>query len=525
MSTQASRKRLRPLMMLGTGSHVGKSIITAAFGRIFSDDGFRVAPFKAQNMSLNSAATPDGREIGRAQALQAEACRAVACAEMNPVLIKPSTHTSSQVVVLGRVWGQVDASDYYRTRVEQLFPIVVESFRKLAGEYDVVVMEGAGSPAEINLKTRDIVNMRMAIAAEAVCLLVGDIDRGGVFASLYGTLALLGEQERSHIRGFLINKFRGDVSLLEPGIRMIEEKIGIPCVGVLPYIADLGLDEEDSVELQRRPSARSWVEDDDPDRPLRIAVIAFPHLANFTDFDALSEEFSVSLGYAYRPEELELADVVILPGTKQTMNDLDWIFANGFAGEIKRWLSGSNGVLIGVCGGLQMLGQTIEDAAGVETGDREVANGLALLPIRTSLRSDKITRRAAGSLIAPLLSRMSIGTTVKGYEIHLGQTEYLDDARPLIKLVREAHSETILDGALSEDGRVFGTYLHGIFDDDAFRHAFIAGARSHCGLNEPLRLASIAAERDTRISRLAETIRSSVDMSLIYRMLDGAAPQ
>src|ERR1017187_971885 len=257
-------------MILGTASHAGKSLVTAGLGRIFSDDGLRVAPFKAQNMSLNSAATPDGREIGRAQALQAEACRVMARAEMNPVLIKPSCETGAQIVLLGRVWGQVTASDYHQRRVEDLFPAVLESYRTLAARHDLILLEGAGSPAEINLRAHDIVNMRMAHAADAECLLVGDIDRGGVFASLLGTMELLDAEDRARIRGFIVNKFRGDVSLLTPGIEMIERRIGIPCAGVVPYLHDLGLEEEDGVAMEdRRTAARAWGNTlSAPDRPL-----------------------------------------------------------------------------------------------------------------------------------------------------------------------------------------------------------------------------------------------------------------
>src|ERR1700678_1049269 len=265
----------RALMILGTASHVGKSLLTAGLGRIFSDDGIRVAPFKAQNMSLNSAATPDGCEIGRAQALQAEACRVAPCAEMNPILIKPSSDTGSQIVLLGRVWGQVTASDYHQRRVEDLFPAVLESYRTLAARHDLMLLEGAGSPAEINLRKHDIVNMRMAHAANAACLLVADIDRGGVFASLLGTMELLEPEDRARIRGFVVNKFRGDLSLLAPGVEMIERRIGIPCVGVIPFLRDLGLEEEDSVAMDDR-RAMKWnaTAAASSDRPLRIGVIA-----------------------------------------------------------------------------------------------------------------------------------------------------------------------------------------------------------------------------------------------------------
>src|SRR6202167_1290718 len=282
----------RALMILGTASHVGKSLLTAGLGRIFSDEGIRVAPFKSQNMSLNSAATPDGREIGRAQALQAEACRVAPCAEMNPVLIKPSSDTGAQIVLLGKVWGQVTASDYHQRRVEDLFPPVLESYKKLAASHDLILLEGAGSPAEINLRKHDIVNMRMAHAADASCLLVGDIDRGGVFAALVGTMELLEPEDRARIRGFVINKFRGDVELLRPGVEAMEERLGIPCAGVVPFLRNLGLEEEDGVAMEdRRTVRRAWAERSLlPGRALRIGVIAVPHMANFTDFDALAAE-------------------------------------------------------------------------------------------------------------------------------------------------------------------------------------------------------------------------------------------
>src|SRR6266542_5110829 len=340
------------LMVLGTASHVGKSLLTAAFGRIFCDAGYRVAPFKAQNMSLNSAATPDGREIGRAQALQAEACRVSARAEMNPILIKPSSDTGAQIVVLGRVWGHVSAADYHERRVEELFPIVLDSYRKLAGEYDTILIEGAGSPAEINLKAHDIVNMRMAQAAKAACLLVGDIDRGGVFASLLGTMELLEPEDRPRIRGFVINKFRGDESLLRPGVATIERRLGLPCVGVVPFLPDLGLDEEDGVALEDRPALASrWKNlEMGPARALRIGVTVLPHMANFTDFGALALEPSISLAFLEQPEEMAAADLLIIPGTKQTLDDLRWLEQRGFARELHR-LSELGVPIVGVCGG------------------------------------------------------------------------------------------------------------------------------------------------------------------------------
>ena len=282
----------RALMILGTASHVGKSILTAGLGRILADDGYRVAPFKAQNMSLNSAATPDGGEIGRAQALQAEACRVVPRVEMNPVLIKPSTDTGAQIILMGKIWGQVTAADYHTRRVEQLFPDVVAAYNRLSADHDLILLEGAGSPAEINLREHDIVNMRMAHAADAACLLIGDIDRGGVFASLLGTMELLGRRDGARIRGFIINKFRGDQSLLRPGVAMMEQRLRLPCLGIVRFLNDLDLDEEDGVALEdRRSAARGWRHREVGEaRPLRIGVIALPHMANFTDFDPLDLE-------------------------------------------------------------------------------------------------------------------------------------------------------------------------------------------------------------------------------------------
>jgi adenosylcobyric acid synthase len=504
-------------MILGTASHVGKSILTAALGRILSDDGYRVAPFKAQNMSLNSAATPDGREIGRAQALQAEACRVAPTAEMNPILIKPSSDCSSQVVVMGRVWGQVTAADYHQRRVEELFPVVVEAYGRLASEYDVVLIEGAGSPAEINLKAHDIVNMRMARAANAACFLVGDIDRGGVFASLLGTMELLEPDERALLCGFIVNKFRGDVTLLHPGIEMIAGRIQLPCAGVVPHLPELGLDEEDSVSLaDRRLASQVWRQQENgPDRRLHVGVIAFPYLANFTDFDALAAEPSVSLAYLEHPEEVQKADLLILPGSKQTLDDLDWLRRRGFEQAIRAF-PGQTGIA-GICGGMQMLGQSIEDPGGEE--NRGVARrkpGLGLLPISTVLQSEKVTRMVRGRVAAnSVFGRPFQAACFQGYEIHLGETVYADGARPFAEIQRAGDAAAQPDGAISEDGRVFGTYVHGFFTDDGVRHAFLGAARAACGLAPARQWVFLTAERERRIDRLAAHVRGALDMQLI----------
>src|SRR5580698_1837496 len=370
-------------MVLGTGSHVGKSLLTAALCRIFAQQGYRVAPFKSQNMSLNSAATVEGLEIGRAQALQAEAAGVAASVHMTPVLIKPSGETPSQVVVRGKIWGRVTAADYHQRRVKELMPIVRESYEALAAQYDVIVVEGAGSPAEINLKQHDIANMRIAEMADAACLLVGDIDRGGVFASLLGTLELLDIDERERVRGFVINKFRGDLGLLTPGIRMMEERVQKPCIGVVSYVQSLMLEEEDSLGL---PAAIEtvWPEDRSAGRLLRVAVIALPSFSNFTDFDSLRAEGSVSLVFCRTKEAIAQADVVILPGSKQTVDDLLWMRRERLDSAVRRYAE--NGLVVGICGGMQMLGESIVDPSGME--HQGSVSGLGLLPMSTIMKTD-----------------------------------------------------------------------------------------------------------------------------------------
>jgi adenosylcobyric acid synthase len=510
--------RKNALMILGTASHVGKSILTAGLGRVFSDDGYRVAPFKAQNMSLNSAATPDGGEIGRAQALQAEACRAMPCVEMNPVLLKPSTDTGAQVILLGKIWGQVTASDYHTRRVEQLFPDVLNAYKRLSANHDLMLLEGAGSPAEINLREHDIVNMRMAHAADAACVLVGDIDRGGVFASLLGTMELLEPEDRARIRGFVINKFRGDETLLRPGVAMIETRLGVPCLGVVPFLHDLGLDEEDGVALEDRASAaRRWRNlESRPARALRIGVIALPHMANFTDFDALALEPSISLAFLEAPEEMAAADLLILPGTKQTLDDLRWLERGGFAQELRR-LTETGVPIVGICGGFQMLGVSIDDPQGIENQDEPCSRtALGLLPVRTLLRAEKTVRRVHGRLRQNFFrSGSPQQVAFEGYEIHVGETLYETGALPLTEIERQEATELVPDGAVSKSGRVFGTYVHGFFDKDDFRHRFIQAARAAVDLAPAASYVNINAERAARIDRLADHLRESLDMNLI----------
>jgi adenosylcobyric acid synthase len=505
-------------MVLGTASHVGKSLMTAAFCRIFARRGYSVAPFKAQNMSLNSAATVDGFEIGRAQALQAEAAYQVATREMNPILLKPDSDQGCQIVAGGRPWGHLSACQYHQDRVEELFPLVIESYQKLASAHDLIILEGAGSPAEINLKDHDIVNMRMAAAADAACLLVGDIDRGGVFASIFGTLELLAIDERQRIQGILINKFRGDLELLKPGVQAIEQKTGKTCVGVVPYIANLDLDQEDSVSLESlsNTSGNGWQATNNPARQLRIAVISLPYFSNFTDFDALLAEPSVSLLFVKDPRQLQHADLIVLPGTKNTIYDFTWLRASGIAGQICE--HAQSGLVIGICGGMQMLGLSISDPHHMESGGQ--VRGLGLLPIRTVLKQEKTTVPVTAHLKQPALLGLpfTIPATT-GYEIHLGETTYEPEARPLFHLVRSNQAPGIDDGAESSSGRCFGTYVHGLFDSDEFRHALLANARTACKLAPARELVFRRRARDAALNRLADTVEQAVNLKQILSWL------
>jgi len=522
-------------MVLGTGSHVGKSLLTAALCRIFAQHGYRVAPFKSQNMSLNSAATIEGLEIGRAQALQAEAAGVAPSVHMNPILIKPSGDQSSQVVVRGRIWGRVTAADYHRRRIEELLPVVRESYDSLASQYDVIILEGAGSPAEINLKQHDIANMRMAEMANASCLLVGDIDRGGVFASLLGTLELLEPDERRRVRGFAINKFRGDVNLLEPGIRMMEQRVNKPCLGIIPYLTSLMLEEEDSLGLPVSAKTQ-WtgeqIADTSTSRALRVAVIALPSFSNFTDFDSLRAEPSVSLLFCRTSEAIGQADVVIVPGSKQTVDDLLWMRSSGLDFALKQYAQ--TGLVAGICGGMQMLGKAINDPYGMER-EGSVA-GLGLLPISTVMHTEKITRNAKGVVGVEVLFEQPItDSRLAGYEIHIGHTDYEAGAKHFSTLSSANDlSNKNRDGCVSADTRIFGTYLHGIFDDDSFRHQFLCAARAFHKLSAPAKMNPWKQLREDSLNRLAREVENSLDMKALFgwaglpyevSLLKNASPQ
>ena len=502
-------------MVLGTSSHVGKSLLTAALCRIFAQEGYRVAPFKSQNMSLNSAVTPDGLEIGRAQAFQAEAAGILPSVHMNPILLKPSGDMTSQVVVLGKIWGKLSASDYHLRRVKELLPLVCESYEILASQNDIIILEGAGSPAEINLKQHDIVNMRMAELAGAACLLVGDIDRGGVFASLLGTVELMDPSERALIAGFLINKFRGDVRLLEPGVRMIEERLGKPSLGVVPFLPHLSLDEEDSLGLPSldTDNALIWQSSDDPTRALRIAVIALPTFSNFTDFDALRAEPCVSVRFCRTSEQLTYADVIIIPGSKQTADDLSWLRSEG----LDKLIGGhaGKGLIVGICGGMQMLGKEIADPHGMENS--ATIAGLDLLAIHTTMQPQKVTRISSGQFLMPtLFGQPIVPLCISGYEIHVGDTHYLQGAQPFARLSAESDKRSFFDGCIAGDNHTFGTYLHGLFDDDSFRHAFLIAARAASGLTTPNHLNNWKQQREASLNRLTDIVRTSLDLPKVF---------
>ncbi len=495
------------LMVQGTASSAGKSLLVTALCRIFRQDGLRVAPFKAQNMSLNSFVTAEGHEMGRAQVVQAEAAGIAPHVDMNPVLLKPEGDARSQVVVMGRPWQTLSAVSYYE-RKQLLWEQVTAALARLRAQYDLVVIEGAGSPAEINLRQSDIVNMAVALYASAPVLLVGDIDRGGAFASLVGTLVLLDEAERRLVKGLVINKFRGDLRLLAPGLAMLEERTGTPVLGVVPFLPQLQIAEEDSVALDGVPAAAGA-----PAGALDVAVIRLPHISNFDDFDALALEPGVQVRYVDSARGLGQPAAVILPGTKHTLSDLRWLRGQGLDQRIVE-LAWQGIAVVGICGGYQMLGLTIADRLGVESQDREQLPGLGLLPLRTEFVAAKTTHQVrAEALPGPGFLALVAGMPVSGYEIHMGHSERVgSELRPLFKF---AHRQT-LDGAIDAAGRVWGTYLHGVLDNTAFRRAWLQSL----GWSPPDRDVDLGAIRQAEYDRLAAAVRSSLDMAQLRQIAD-----
>lgn len=497
--------RGKSLMIQGTGSSVGKSVICAALLRIMKQDGFDVAPFKAQNMALNSFATREGLEMGRAQVTQAQAAGIEPSVRMNPVLLKPTSDRRSQVIVNGRPLGNMTALEYhaYKPRLRRM---IKQTYDELEREHDFIVLEGAGSPAEINLREGDIVNMSMAEAADAPVILVGDINLGGVFASLLGTMMLLTDRERARVKGVIINKFRGDVKILEPGLRMLEERIGVPVLGVVPWM-DVELEDEDSVtERLERVSGSGDMD---------VAVVKLRHMSNFSDFQALALAGGARVRYVGFPGELSGADVVILPGTKNTIEDLLELRASGMDDAIARHAQ-AGGLVIGICGGYQMLGKRLRDPEHVESRAPEAA-GLGLIDMDVVFRADKTTVQAVGEVRAESgwLAGLN-GTNIDGYEIHAGVNEFHAGCRPWL-YVRGA-----VDGVTDAQGNVIGSYLHGLFDDGALwravRERVCAQRGVKASAGAPM---SMDEYREREFDRIAAIVRASVDMERVYRIARG----
>ena len=502
-------------MLMGTSSHVGKSIITTALCRIFRQQGRKVAPFKAQNMALNSYVTREGLEMGRAQVAQAEAAGLEPEVDMNPVLLKPTGHASSQVVLNGRPLGNMSAREYHTGYSLQAFGAVKEALARLQAMYDTLVIEGAGSPAEVNLKANDIVNMRVAKYLQAPVLLIADIDRGGALAALVGTLELLDADERALVKGLVINKFRGDVSLLTPALDFLEEKTGKPVLGVVPHIEDLGIDDEDSVSLEEKQTAPAADAEF-----IQIAVLQTPKISNFTDFAALEAEPDVQLYYVQDVAGLGKPDLIILPGSKNTTEDLIYLQESGLADAVAGCVDAGT-PLMGICGGYQMLGERICDPLHTESEHDEVT-GLGYLPMRTTFAAEKLTAQVTADCPElPFMGEKPIAAQgLPGYEIHMGHTEFTGEVRHPFHIIRKAETAAdSWDGALSRDGLVLGTYIHGIFDHDAFRRALLNRLRSRKGLSELVIQRNRRAEKEKAYDRLARIVRESLDMQKLARIM------
>lgn len=511
----------KAIAILGTGSDVGKSLVASGLCRLLHRAGVRVAPFKAQNMSLNSFVTSEGGEIGRAQALQAEACGISPHVDMNPILLKPESNSRSQVIVQGRVFSTMDARAYFtRTRNSDLFHAVRESYRRLASQYEIIVIEGAGSAAEVNLRDRDLVNWPVVEMADAQVVLVADIDRGGVFAQIVGTLDLITRKERTRVCGLVINKFRGDAALFADGVRFLTERTGIPVLGVLPFLRDLVLDQEDSLDVETRQ--RPPFEADS----VNIAVLLLPHMSNFTDFNALAEESDVRLRYVAGPEEAAGADAILIPGTKTTLADLDYLREKGFEPLLQGHVQGG-AELVGICGGYQMLGRRIADPDGVESGG--AGRGFGFLDLTTIMMPDKITEQVQAHA---LHFSGTAALPVRGYLVHMGRTDR-HGHRPCFRFHTAVdpaeecrggeggQDDKYLDGAVRDDGLVWGTYIHGLFDQASFRRAWLNRLRSRKGLPDvDLARSQVVNDRRTKaLDRWADHVEQHLDLGPIWSLM------
>ncbi|ACV63845.1 cobyric acid synthase CobQ [Desulfofarcimen acetoxidans DSM 771] len=505
----------KTIMVQGTASHVGKSILVAALCRIFYRDGYKVAPFKSQNMALNSFVTADGGEMGRAQVVQAEASGLPPDVDMNPILLKPTGQASSQVIVLGRPLGNMSAAKYHSGYTLSALDIIEGALDRLRSKYDIIVIEGAGSPAEVNLQDTEIVNMRIASMAGAPVLLAADIDKGGALASVVGTLELIKPEDRDRVAGIIINKFRGDVALFQPAVDFLEQKIDKPVLGVVPYFHDLRIQEEDSVSMER--SAGRWEKEAEID----IAVVHLPHISNFTDFDPLENEPDVNLRYVRQPEKLGHPDMIIIPGSKNTIEDLLWLQNSGLAGRIIS-RAGAGTPVVGICGGFQMLGKELHDPLHTESNISSMP-GLGLLNTATTFEPEKTTTQVEAAACGTGIFLAEAGSwRVEGYEIHMGQTELLEGAMPAFNIrMRSGEKVDFADGAVNSSGLVLGTYIHGVFDQEDFRRHCVNKLRLRKGLPPyagPKGL-SVWEQRQQDYDRLAEVVRTSLDMKKIYAML------
>lgn len=503
------------LMIQGTASDVGKSLLTAAICRILKQDGRQVAPFKSQNMSLNSYVTIDGKEIGRAQGMQADACGIVATTDMNPILLKPKKDMVSQVVVHGKPIGDLAAREYREQYLPKAELIVKEALLRLRKTYEVVVLEGAGSPAEVNLKDRDIVNMRLAAWADAPVLLVADIDRGGVFASIVGTMEILEPEERDRVQGIIINKFRGDVSLLTPGLDWLEKRINKPVLGVIPYLDNLSLEDEDSVSLDKKTGDGNAA----PVGYLDMVVIRLPRISNFTDFDPLLEEPDVRVRFIRSVKEWGIPDVVIIPGSKNTVEDLLFLKESGFEEKLLGYVE-RGGRLTGICAGYQMMGRSLLDPECVESNVPELT-GLGIFPMETVFTKDKRTEQITGHVAEGFQEN---GMGVQGYEIHMGKTTFLQPVTSpfYIRLSQlpdqpEAYHA---DGVITNNGLLWGTYIHGILHNDHFRHQWLNEVRRGKGLPSSETMISFNGLREQAFDRLAGHVREHLDMDRLYQIMD-----
>jgi adenosylcobyric acid synthase len=486
--------RGKTIMVQGTGSHVGKSVVAAAFCRILQEDGWRVAPFKAQNMSLNSFVTHEGAEIARSQAMQALACKIQPVADMNPILMKPNYDTNAQIIFNGKPVKNMSIPEYSSFKRE-IFPQVLESLNRLRNEYEVIVIEGAGSPAEINLRDEDIVNMKIAMGGDAPVVLVGDIDKGGVFASFVGTIELLEPEERDHVAAFLINKFRGDVSLLTSGIDFLQTRTRIPTLGILPYLKSLNLPEEDSLPL------RSY---NNSSESIHVRVILLPHLSNFTDFDALLLEPDVDLKYVNKPDECKDADLIILPGSKTTVSDLQYLKELGF--EEFLTTASATTTILGICGGFQMLGQSIHDPLQVESALKKM-DGFGLIPCSTFFQKEKETKQISGTLFEHALP-------IVGYEIHHGLVQMKVPYTPFFSIQDNSIART--EGYINPARNLYGTSIHGIFDQPEFRRWFLNEIREKKGLSP---LQPSAVDPDLPYQEWAKFVRKNINIELFYEII------